>query len=554
MHMSEPQIRYAIDPDTRSIVDVQAGFLPKKPYECIKCGGRLVSRQGDYLIWHFAHYGDEEAKNCPLYYGGHYEDLLKDLRTSEIEALERERSFRVVAIPSPYGRSLRICGVLPTIDWDELPDGTKVSSLLVSMTFETVGTRTPPVSDLFHPRNAEVLVELDPTAEEYEIQIYTQHTYPALTGRWTCDSLHEGDVFAGESERAERTKKVNSLNRGDTIFVFTRSEPGLLPDETIIYRAGPWYIVSFDLDQSTASLLEKFSGVKWQNPHSFYADVVLPPEADPRSHSPIIGAPGSTVIVAIFPPSDMDPEFEILSIPLKKGLLLKLPQTGQGKPRWYRTKFPDGGSQRLSINWADRHRFLHVHASPPTSSSMDLRTSLATESLIGIECNQEEATKLVESWATKPIRLKVREDARSLTDWGITPVFPPGFRFDVVALFEKESDIGRTVRHRRMEFEDLNQEFRGWVREGLREVVMDFKALGSIRLDLEPTKSWEKDLTKTEIKEHLRKLEELPRKARWPLVREVCGAPPGISHSEFPDGIKKLVRQAFKEVRDERQQ
>jgi hypothetical protein len=554
--MSDPQIRYAIDPDTGNTVDAQAGFLPKKPYKCIRCGGVLDVYQGAHQIWHFRHrghrgrFGGENAEDCPLYYGGHYEDLLKDLRTSEIEAAEREKLIRVVVIPPPYGRTLRVCGVLPTIDREELPDGIKVSSLLSSMELVSVGVRTPPVSDLFHPRNAEVLVELDPSAESYEIQIDSQFNYPALTGRWTCDSLREGDVFAGEDERAERIAKVSSINKEETVYVFLPS----LPDwATSCYRAGPWYVVPFDLDESTAILLEELSGEKWQNPHSFYADVVLPPDADPRSCSPIIGEPSSAAVIAVIPPPDMDPEFEVVSVPLQKGWLSELPKAGEGKPRWYRIEFPYSGSRRLSIHWAARHRVLHLHTRSSTSSPAVLQDSLAAENPLGLESEQEGSTSFVESWSSTPIQCKVRDDTRCLSDLGVLAFVPPGFRFDVVAQFEKSSDVGPSVRRREIEFEDLDQEFRSWVQEGLEEVVMDFDALGSLQLVLEPADRWKKDLTDTKIKECIRKMEELPKKARWSLVRQVCELPPGTPHVEFPTGIKKRVRKALREVQNERQ-
>lgn len=549
--MSDPQIRYAIDPATRNIVDAQAGKLPRKPYECIKCGGRLKRRQGPKQVWHFAHYGGKNAKECPLYYGGHYEDLLNDLRTSEIETAEREKSIRVIVIPSPYGRSLRVYGLLPTIDREQLPSDTRVSRLISSMELTSVGLKYVLSSDRFHPRNAEVLFELDPAAEKYSIQVDINPEYPALAGHWECRSLQEGDVFAGEPERAERVAKVGSLNEGERIYVFLSSEPVSLLDSARTYRAGPWHVVSFDLDSSTAFLLEELTGKEWNNPPPFYVDVVLPPYTDPRSRSPIIGETGASVVLSVIPPSDMDPEFEVVSIPLRRGHISKLDQVGKGSPRWYRTEIPDNGSRRLSINWADRHRAVHLHAQSYESPSSNLQAGLEAENPVGLRNGKIDPSIVVASWSSIPIRVKARDDTRCLSDLGITALTPPGFRFDVLARFEESSDVGPTIRRRGIGFKDLDKEFGAWIREGLKETVIDFGVLGSLQILLDPTKPWKKSLTDKEIKKRIHEMEEVPDKARWSLVRKVCGAPPGTPHIEFPGGIKKRVRRALMEILNE---
>jgi len=546
--MQDPQIRYAIDPETRNVADADAGLLPKKPYECIKCRGRLVARQGTFLIWHFAHFGDDEAKACPLYYGGHYEDLLKDLRTSEVAAAETKKTIRLVAVPPAYGRSLRVYGVLPAIDISQVSDEAQLSSVLSSMSLSGRGMKVLPGAILFHPRNPEVLIELDPESAEYEVAVETGPVSLSLAGRWLGEPIRDADVFAGEPERAERTRKVNGLNRGDTVFVFARAEPRHIPDFATLYRAAGWHVVSFDLDEISAGFLKLLTGNDWRNDQSFAVDIVLPPATDPRTRHPIGGSPKSSALIAVTPPPDFDPELEV--VPLGEGAISSLRKTGQGNPRWLRFSFPDGGSTRFSIHWADRHRDLHLYSRPDADAVAAPTAPLSNENQLGLNHRDEVGSRFLPASSNPDLHIPWREGTRDLDDLGIAIVGPVGLRFDVVARFGG-GIVAPVVLRSGVQFGELSAEFGAWIREGLQEATLDLGPFGSIRLLVDRPAPKRSRLTDQEIRARISGVRDLPKRARWSFVRQVYGAPIGGPHNELPSGIKKQIRRILRDMRHE---
>jgi len=118
--------------------------------------------------------------------------------------------------------------------------------------------------------------------------------------------------------------------------------------------------------------------------------------------------------------------------------------------------------------------------------------------------------------------------------------------------FPEDSDFPQTLRRVEVAFDDAQRLVHAWAQEECDLVTVSFDAAGQVEIELEDKMPWEKERTKEEVKEQLREMDELPNKARWPLVREICDAPPGTPHAEFPGGIKKTVRHAFMEVREER--
>lgn len=547
--MTDPLIRYATDPLTQSVVDAQAGHLARHDFICIRCGGRLILRQGPIRIRHFAHFGDEAAQSCPLYTGGQYEDLIKELRTSEIENAERAKRIRLIVICPPYGRSLRVCGILPPVSWGEIPREEELLALLTSMRFSTKGIITIPVGDTFHPSNSEALLELDPNAERVELVI-SGIDYPLLAGTWTADPIKEGDVFAGEPSRGVRIEQLRQIGSGETVFVFTSSRPSHLPSGVREYRAGTWHVTSFEIDEVNASLLIRLSGQEWLDPRSFYVDIVLPRDVDPRSRAPIEGAAGSKLTIAIWPPADLDPVFEVVSIPLGAEGLVEVPAAGYGKPRWHQATFPERGSLRLSVHWADRHRAIHLHSQQFPVNPQTLLDAIRSEKQIelqagGITCN------LANAWQCPPIQVRGSSPPSSLREAGITLFCPPGFRINSTAHFDTMGGVSPVVRREQINLEDLDLEFGTWVREGLVSMSIDMDTIGLVNIRVDRGRGWREKVQVRELKERIRSMPSAPNRPGWALVRALLDVPPGTPHNNLPGGIKKRVRRALREVRNE---
>jgi hypothetical protein len=129
---------------------------------------------------------------------------------------------------------------------------------------------------------------------------------------------------------------------------------------------------------------------------------------------------------------------------------------------------------------------------------------------------------------------------------------PDGHAVELEGEFPEDTDFPRTLRRVEVPSDDAQRLIHTWAQEKCEVVTVSFDAAGQVEIKFEDEMPWEKERTKEEVKEQLREMDELPNKARWPLVREICDAPPGTPHSEFPGGIKKTVRHAFMEVREER--
>lgn len=551
--MTEAKIPWAIDPDTGAIVDVHAGILPSKEgYRCLKCGGRLVIYQGDFMIRHFRHYGDKKAETCPLYYGGEFEKqkLLRELQTSDIEKAESLKQIRLVVEPKAYGRTLSFYGVLPAVDRSEVPKGTDINRVLDSLIFNQRGIRGRPTGHAFHPSEPEARLEMDPSSKEYALEITSPAVALRIVGTWKAAGLKNGDVFRGTRTSAERIGDVNRLAFGDVVFVLQGLQPGSMPPGTELYRLGPWFVVSFEITPNSVAYLESLSGMRVPDVRPFYVDVVIPSHVDPSSQTPIMGKPGAPVLIAISPPSDADPEFEVVSVPLEKGGATPIPKSGAGKPRWYRTSFPEKDPQRLSIHWADRHRAVILYGETKPEAYPGLAARMRSEGTVDIVVDGESANR-VHSWDSSPVTVRVNKDSRRLQDSGLAISAPEGIKFDVMASFPAGARVGPTVRRDDSTLQGLEAEFYAWVQEGATKIVLDFDSLGAVEISLRGSAVRAGIISKEEIRALIEKMDPLPLAARWSLVRTICGAKPGTLHLIFP-GLKKRVRRALMEVRTNR--
>lgn len=479
--MKQPTIQHAIDPETEEIVDAQAGVLEHKEYRCIKGNGRLILRQGSIQTWHFAHYGGEEQpSSCPLYYAGNYDSMLEEMRTHEIETALRNRRLRLVVSPRPYGHGVRLFGLMPTLNWEEVRSNGG-TSVIHALRIRAEGSKTQPRVEDFHAREGEALIELDPDAGEFVVECECAGDKElSITGRWTGESIRDGDVFVGVGQRAERSE-VEAVEWDDTVYVVTSDPPERLPPIAIRYRMGRWSVTSFEVKRPTVDLLEDLSGEKWEDMRPFQADVVFPPYADPRSRGPVRGQSDSQAIVAVFPPAGMDPTFEVVSVPLGDEDAVTLPKLGSGTPRWVRADFPAEGARRYSIHWKGRHRDVLVGAAVRGQVSNCLADYIDSEPTIGIQ-SEEAADEVVGLFRDTEVKVRCSEEISGLSDLGIEVQVPPGFRFDVLAGFVPGSDVGPTVHCKQVTVDKFESKLHGWIREGLQKVLLEVEALGRVEV------------------------------------------------------------------------
>lgn len=546
--MSEARIPYALDPQGRPI-DIDRAEHWGKYYRCIKCGGFLDPRQGEVNVWYFAHAKlDPTGENCILRTKKGLEDLLQRFRISPVEKSESNKQIRLVLSPNPYTKTVRLFGILPVLRWEDLIDPAEVNDALGSLVFHGVGIKSLPQSRIFHPSEPEVKVELDPNADRYELTIGTQNLrYKSLDliGNWKAEPISVKDVFFGESNRAERRSSNTRLKKGDTLFIVLKEDvqENIEGCENLVL--GTWKIIKFEVNDGNRKLVNRFIEVG-ADTDNFYVDIILPPYATPNSESPISGKPASEALIAVTPPREKDPEFEIVSVPLGKENKI-LSRNGNGVPRIFCPRFPIEGSRRLSVHWGNEHRVINLHAE---SGKKTFQKPWIEDVELGLELRTDGKRKLLNPWSIEGAisieSVKVKENRIDLNLIG-----PEEFKIDVKGYFSEESDYRGLICMWDTSLEKAESILNSWIREDCNRIILDYDSLGIIELDIQQPKPWQKKLPDIEIESRLRNLDKIPKKTGWSVVRGVYGVPLETSHDELPDGVKKQVRRALMKVRRE---
>ena len=543
--MSEARIPYALDPRGRP-VHIYRAEHKLNYYTCIECGSFLDPRQGEVNVWYFAHAKlDPTSEECPLRTKEGLEDLLQRFRKSDVEKSESNKQIRLILSSNPYTKTVRLFGILPVLRWEDLANPVEVKDVLNSLTFQGEGIISPLQSRIFHPSEPEAKVELDPNADKYELKIKTSNfKYKShLIGDWKAEPISVKDVFSGESNRAERRSSNSRFRNGDTFFVVQNEnfQEKIESCENLVM--GPWKIIKFEVNDKNKKLINRFIGID-ADTDNFYVDIILPPYATPNSESPISGKPESEALIAIIPPREKDPEFEIVSVPLGEENKI-LPRDGNGVPRIFCPHFPSEGSRRLSVHWGNEHRVINLHAE---SGNKTFQKPWIEDVELGLELRTDGNITKFNPWniegAISIESVKVKENRIALNLIG-----PGEFKIDIIGIFSEESEDRGLIRKWDMALEDAKSILDSWTKGDCNSIILDYDSLGRIELDIQQPKPWQKKLPDIEIERRLKNLDEIPKKAIWSVVREVYGVPLETSHDELPDGAKKQVRRALTKVR-----
>jgi hypothetical protein len=548
--MSDAQISAALDPEGH-IVPIEAAERRANYYRCPECGDYLTVRKGDIRKPHFAHApGTMQKHDCRLGTESGVREMQEEHRKADTEKSEQQRQIRVF-LSEVYGSTLRLTGVIPALNWKDLDDPASIDSELDATTVSSKGTTEKPQASWFHPTEPQVEVELDPSAKQYVTQVDSGGRFDTIDGNWQADGLAAGDVFVGQPTHAERHGADSDplVREGEWVFIIVENTQDEVTDRVETYQIGSWNVVGFEVDEDTRSLLREYAGIEKTDQYGFNADILLPPGADPRSEAPIFGQSEEEAFVAVAPPEESDPTFEVVSVPSSGKEPAELERTGPGQPRFFRPRFPEQGSRRLSIHWTNRHRLIHLHAQ---DAGTEPARNWGDEPVLGVRIEMDNETEFLHP-IRGPNSITVRP---STQDRSVAEILlfegPDGYTVEIEGKFPEDADFPQTLRQVEVRFDEAQRLIHTWEQEECDLVTISFDAAGQVEIELEDKKPWEKERTKEEVKEQLREMDELPNKARWPLVREVCDAPPGTRHSEFPGGTKKTVRRAFMEVREER--
>lgn len=468
----------------------------------------------------------------------------REVRTSPVEKSERQRGLRLVLILNEDTAQTELYGILPTLSWETLEDPSQVGAIIDGLTIAIKGGLAKVSETAFHPNRPEVLLRLDPSALSYEVRVESEVTDLNIAGIWRAEALSERELFVGEWYRGERVLAgaSTSVGLGEFVFLVVEEAPdlGSVPHEK--YKLGSRNVVAFELNEVTKSILSRYWDENVLDENAFRVDTVLPAWADPGTESPIEAPPLTHGIIAILPPKDLDPDYEVFQIPFKEEELKLIPRLGAGVPRFIAAAFPEIGSKRINIHWAGRHRVIHLHADEDDVGS----PSPTAEQQFGVRIHDKD--ELLIPWqesSSHTLRVGIKTEVGRL----IEVIGPPGMLVDLHGRFPEEGEVRGTVRAVDLSLEQVVTRLEDWIYEGCQEASVEFDSLGSVNLKFEATSRFWRNYDYEELLERVSKITPWPLKASWSFVRQVLDIPPGTRRSHIPGGMKKKVRKALREVR-----
>lgn len=479
--MSDLSIPVGLDPHGNP-VPIQETERKADYYRCPECKEFLTPRIGPKRQY-FAHkQGVLDDTDCSLSSRADIERMVDELRTPDIEEGERERNIRVY-LGEQYGGRIEAFGILPSLEWGQLPQDTDVDALLGELEIMTSGVIDPPVPGNFHPSESETVFSLNPTADEFIVEIRGPDELDNITGKWTADSFEKGDLFVGDQSRARRHRSSRQIKGGEWVYLLTISVPYGLPDVVETHDVGSFTALAFPARESTESLLEEYGEGLTTDDYGFDADVILPAHAHPTVEAPIYGDPTEPVLVGITPAEGLDPYFEVVSIPKRANETIDVEPTGPGNPRYYSTRIPGSGSRRVSIHQrnSNRHRLIHLHGDPETDENGP-GTEAADDLELGLVVDLKDDTRTV-SPVHGESTLCVDEDVNPHSLPALLSYRgPEGLDLEVTATFVSAADLGPSITRFTDDFEGLAPEISHWVANGCESISLEFGGVGSIQL------------------------------------------------------------------------
>lgn len=475
--MTDLSIPTALDPHGNH-VPIEEATHKLDYYRCPRCEEFVDPRQGPKRQY-FAHKrGVLEDKSCPLSSQADVDEMIDELRKSDIEKGEDQRSIRLY-LGERHGNQLGYFGVIPSLEWGQIPQGVDVDGLLSQLEIVTDGVTNPPVTENFHPRESETVVPLDPGAGEYEVEITGPEELDAITGLWTAEGLSPGDLFVGDQRRARRHQSNRLIKEGEWVYFLTALAPPHLPDLVSTYEIGSFDVLAFPAREETEELLEEHGEGLTTDAYGFDADVILPADAHPTIEAPVYGTPEEPSLIGITPSDEIDPMFEVVAIPKRAGDVVDLEPTGPGNPRYYPTIIPRDGSRRVSVHQrnSDRHRLIHLH---PVESDERIPSREAMK--IGIEISVDDQSVFLSPLNDK----QAYEFDQEFNPHTLPAIFeyhgPEGLELEVTGSFIDNAQFASRITRFTSAINELAGELSNWIINGCESVRIDFGGHGAVEL------------------------------------------------------------------------
>ena len=571
--MSDPHIPFGLD-NQEEYVHIHDAEKRSHYYRCPECREFLKVRQGDIYIWHYAHLSSCESSpnpDCSLrtHYGvQEWVDKNKEIfeevvNKSPVQKEEEKHVLPLVIMTTPYTNNLELYGILIPPMLDDIDDSNELQKAIETIKVEGGCIAKKINTNRFHPSEVEVLIPLKPDSSEFQINFTSNPTIERLEGVWKRGPIKTYDIFLGNEYRAHKISKNAKIKMGSTIYIILNEKIDILPSLSNYYKLDDYWVISFEVNQSTISAINDLLPTRTIDNNTFQVDVILPPQVNPNPLEPILGSGESEALLGIIPPKHLDPEFEVVSVPLYKESFPSIPPQGYGVPRFLKAGIPIHGMRRISIHWGSRHHLVQLHSAESDSISSFSQIK-EIEHKIGILLDDGD---FITPWVNNDIKMKLREEIKP-NHIGFKIIGPKYLKIDLEGYFPSEG--GRTAREYDVDYDKIEEYIGPWLFDNCTRIKLNFATLGTVTINFatktetilseieearNKVKKVKEKLIKIEdgeIKNQLLALPKLPKKVTWRVVREVLEIDKSIKHNRIYGGIKKRIRKILHDIKRDR--
>lgn len=542
------QIPYGIDSRGRMVYIEQAIRGPFR-YECPECSTPLECREGPQLKY-FAHYRGIGVKDCPL---RTQEDWGEYLKVNPVERREGKKKILLGIICNPYTDELSLMALFRRPSWNDFSNKDSIDKMIGSLTVKGSGIIEIPPNDAFHPREEGeyIGIALDPDVNDYFIEIAADDAPPPISGGWSAEAVKEMDIFSGSWTKAIAVENFLSLDLGEVIFILFDSVPSNLPDNAKIFSIGKRFAVGVELSNPSFEWLSTLFPDRTIRSlesieHRFKVDVILPSWHNPRDLLAIPYSKTNSPVIGIIPHPNVDPQFEISTIPFRLSKIRTLSPHGKGLPVLYSPELNSEQATWVDIRLNSFHNTLRFYC------EHEFHQLPTAELSVSIRLVQNGVLNEYHLWDCPELHIENLSNLDKVIDIN----FPRGLEVTLRGKLLSNSREAMLVAALN-EPELIHEKIMDWFHDGCFEVEIDAGALGKAVLSHVPVNSEENSPTSyrvsdKEIEERLLAFEDgLPPKVSWSVVRKVLDLPPGTNHSQVKS-VKKQVRVVLTRLRGEK--
>lgn len=485
--MSNVRIPSALGPNGNIVPIEEAIRFKTNYYRCPECAEIVNPRKGPQRQF-FAHKkGVLDNTECSLSYNRGVEQMVQKFRESEIQKQEQEKRIRVYLGKQPGGR-YELFGVIPSLDWSQVPTSSNIDTKLAQLEVEANGVDVAPTGRSFHPSEAEARFELDPTASEFSVSLDGPAMFDSLLGTWTAPGLSTDDLFVGDQTRARRRHSNHQVKLGKWVYAIEEEPPAQSPDEVTVIEFTEYTLLAFPAKETTAELIDSHGSELTTDKYGFDADVIVPSHAHPTAETPIRCEPGSEVLISVTPAPEIDPIFEIIPLSAETDGTTTLDRTGPGNPRYHTIEVPSRGNKRVTIHQRNstRHRLVHINVIEDDKERTVAVPSVHEEAP-GLQITENDTQFISPLGAQTQTRFGDGLNPMRLPAI-IDYVGPSGLELEVTGKFTdttENSDVKRSTDN----LDSLLPTIGQWVRKGCQQVRIHFDGIGDVGLRFDQVSS-----------------------------------------------------------------